>query len=144
MYDGESSVYSISDLTPQTSASSYINSTTAGCSSSSETNRSTKSTTVRLTKGRGRGRPRKEVRTTFDEERYKGLSKDEKKYKMLRDKNNEASRRSRLNRTKKVRMADKEVLQLESTHRRLQSKLQHVESLNVQMKQFLMKMLTSA
>lgn len=143
MYDGESSVYSISDLTPQTPASSYVNST-AGCSSSSETIRSTNSITGRYKKGRGRGRPRKEVRTTFDEERYEGLSKDEKKYKMLRDKNNEASRRSRLNRTKKVRMADKEVRQLEKTHCRLQRKLEHVESLGVQMKQFLMEMLTSA
>lgn len=84
---------------------------------------------------RGRGRPRKEVRTTFDESLYKGLSPGDKKYKMLRDRNNEASRKSRMNRTAKVQRAGKEVRVLTRVQKKLVNKLGHYEALQEKLKE---------
>lgn len=94
-------------------------------------------------KRRGRGRPRKEIRTSFDEKTYEGLSPVEKKYKMLRDKNNEASRRSRMNRTQKSRLADRQVKRQERKQAKLGQKLKHLESLQENLKAMVKIMLSS-
>lgn len=114
----------------------------AGCSSISNTSSTTNpSLSGSSIKRRGRGRPRKVIQTSFDEKKYEGLSANEKKYKMLRDKNNEASRRSRLNRTQKTREAGKEVRQLERRNQKLAQKFKHVKSLHDQLKVILEDML---
>lgn len=127
-------------MSPSTSSvnfSNYANSP-AGCNIS----RSTSPVSSSIKK-RGRGRPRKAVLTKFDESKYQGLSPAERKYKLLRDKNNEASRKSRITKTQNVKKADKELKRLERTNKRLQQKLKHVESLNDQIKGFLEIMLAS-
>lgn len=65
---------------------------------------------------------------------YEGLSPGDKKYKMLRDRNNEASRKSRMNRTAKVKRAGKEVRGLTRENQKLQKKLSHYESLAERLK----------
>lgn len=75
--------------------------------------------------------------------KYEGLEGAEKKYKMLRDKNNEASRRSRLNRTQKAKKADVEVRRLERRQGRLERKLNHGEELHLKLMAIIEKMLRS-
>lgn len=133
-------------MSPSTSSVNFSNYaiSPAGCSSSNNISRSTTTSPVASSiKKRGRGRPRKEVLTKFDESKYQDLSPAERKYKLLRDKNNEASRKSRINRTQIVKKADKVLKRLERTNKRLELKLKHVESLNDQMKRFIEIMLTS-
>lgn len=115
---------------------SYANSP-AGCSSVSPY-----SPQSSISSKRGRGRPRKTIITSFDPKKYEGLHGAEKKYKMLRDKNNEASRRSRLNRTQKVKLADVEVRRLERRQTKLVRKLSHFEGLQGKLKEFIAIMLS--
>lgn len=68
---------------------------------------------------RRRGRPSKPVQTHIDPTVLVNLSPDKKKYKMMRFKNNEASRRSRKNRKQKDMEVDKECNRLAAQNKRL-------------------------
>lgn len=103
---------------------SYANSP-AGCSSNS----STKGSPGSGGQKRGRGRPRKEIRTKFDNRDYEGLSPAERKYKMLRDKNNEASRKSRLHKTQKTATASLKLEQFQRQKVKLEAILARVNLL---------------
>lgn len=67
----------------------------------------------------------------------------ERKYKMLRDKNNEASRRSRLNRTQKALVADVQVKRLEKKQGSLNRKLDRLNACHAKLMGVLQVMLSS-
>lgn len=67
-----------------------------------------------------RGRPAKPVSALLDPNEIAALSNEEQKYRELRNKNNEASRRSRLNRKVHETQLDREANELMEDYRRLE------------------------
>lgn len=140
------------DTTSQyTSASSYIRHSSFSDDSSDEDFEPTKTckkTTRRkrknkkdnltygdeLPKPAKRGRPMKQNISISS-------SNNVSRYREMRDKNNEASRKSRLNRKMKEKLLEDEANELEDRNRRLKAKVEHLDSLVSTMRTNMMQVL---
>lgn len=76
---------------------------------------------------RRRGRPAKPIGVLPDPSQYSHLNPEESKYAAMRDKNNEASRRSRYNRKSMESALEKERAKLEAHHAILSAEDQKLE-----------------
>lgn len=121
---------------PIVAAASPCPSTSATCIPYSAINSpapSSPSVSVTGSTKRGRGRPRKEIVSVFDESKYEHLDEAERKFRILRDKNNEASRRSRLRKTGQIKKAEKQIKRWERRNRKLEERLKYIQRLNQQL-----------
>lgn len=116
-----------------TSLSSVSSSVASTSSTNSPVATKTSTTITTTTSRRRRGRPSKPIRTHMTPEELANLTPDRKRYREMRFKNNEASRKSRISRKQRDIDQEKERRSLEKQNRRLRQLLEHSEDLNQQM-----------
>lgn len=126
----------------RTRASSPCTSTTSEYFNpgSVQSNASDDSYTTATTKpAKRRGRPPKPVPALLDPNEIANLDPEDQRYRELRNKNNEASRRSRLHRRDRESQLEQEAAELEAHNRRLTQQFDRVQRKCEKMKEAVMR-----